>query len=73
VCLRIELETRQYFLMADAATRILVHALNELRDSVFAIAHNVTRGSARRRHQLAMHDQQPMIITFQEGFHDHRT
>src|ERR1700731_4632200 len=69
--LGIELETREYFFVADPATWILVHDINELPNRVLAVADNVARGPARGRHQLAVYDEQPMIIAFEEGLHDH--
>src|SRR6202022_869083 len=68
-----ELEPRQHLFMADAAARILVHNVNELRNRVLAVTHDVSGSPAGRRDQLAMHYEQPMVIPLEESLYDHRT
>ena len=58
--------------MTDAAARVLVHDLNELHDGVLAVADDMSRRAARRRDQLAVDDQQPMIVAFEKRLDDHR-
>ena len=70
--LRVELEPRQHLLVADAAARVLVHDLDQLRDGVRAVADDVPRGAPRRGHQLAVHHQQAVIVALEEGLDDHR-
>ena len=70
--LRIELEPRQHLLVTDAAARILVHDLDELHDGALAVADDVARRAPRRRDQLAVDDQQAMIVAFEERLDDHR-
>ena len=70
--LRVELEPRQHLLVADAAPRILVHDLDQLHDGVLAVADDVPRRAPRRRDQLAVDDQQAMIVAFEERLDDHR-
>ena len=70
--LRIELEPREHFLVADAAARILIHDFDELHDAVLAIAHHVPRRAARGRDQLAVDDEQPVIVAFEKRLDDHR-
>ena len=70
--LGIELEPREHFLVADAAARILIHDFDELRDRVFAIARHVPGRATRGGNQLAVDDEQPMIVALEKGLHDHR-
>ena len=58
--------------MADTAARILVHDLDELHDVVLAIANDMTRSAARGRDELAVDDQQPVIVAFEKRLDDHR-
>jgi len=50
---RVEFEPRQYLLVADSATRILVHPFDELRNRVLAVANDVPRRAPRRGDELA--------------------
>ena len=59
----IELEARQHFFMADAATRVLVHDVYELLDRVLAIADDMARHTLGRRNKLTIDDEQAMIET----------
>ena len=68
--LRIQLEAREDLLVADAATRVLVHDLDELRDAVLAVADHVARRAARRRDQLAVHHQQAVVVALEVGLDD---
>ena len=47
--LRVELEARQHLLVPDAAARVLVHALDQLRDRMLAVADDVARACAASR------------------------
>jgi len=69
--LRIQLEPREHFLMADTAAWIRVHDVNELRNRVLAVTHDVSGGSASRRYQFAVHYEQAMVIPLEERLHDH--
>ena len=70
--LRVELEPRQHLLVADAAARILVHDLDELRDRVLAVADDVPGRAAGRGDQFAVDDEQAVVVAFEEGLDDHR-
>jgi hypothetical protein len=70
--LRVEHQPRQHLLVADAATRILVHDLDQLSDGVHAIAHHVPGRAARGRDQFAVHHQQAVVVALQVGLNDHR-
>ena len=70
--LRVELEPRQHLLVADAAARVLVHDLDQLRHRVRAVAHHVTWRAARGRDHLAVHHQQSMVVAFEVGLDDNR-
>ena len=58
--------------MADAAARILVDALDELRDRVRAVADDVPGRASRRGDQFAVDDQQPVVVALEEALDDHR-
>ena len=58
--------------MADAAARILVDAVDELRDRVLAVADHVPGRAAGRRHQLAVDHQQAVVVALEERLDDHR-
>ena len=68
--LRVDIEARQHFFMADAAPRILVHDLDQLRDRVLAVADHVPGRAARRSDQLAIHDEQPVVVAFEVALDD---
>ena len=70
--LRVDLEPRQHLLVADAAARVLVHDLDQLRDRVLAVADDVARRAARRRDQLAVDDEQAVVVALEVGLDDHR-
>ena len=72
VRLCIEIEAREHLLMADAAARILVHDLDEIGDGVHAVARDVAGRAPGRRDELAVDDQQAMIVALEEGLDDHR-
>ncbi len=59
--------------MAHAAARILIHDLDQLLDRVPAVADDVTGRAPCRGDQFAVHHQQTMIVTLQEGLDDHRS
>ena len=63
----------EHLFVADAAARILVHDLDELRDRVLAVADHVPGRAPRRRDELAVDDQQPVIVALEKGLDDHRT
>ena len=58
--------------MADAAARILVHDLDELGDRVLAVADDVAGRASRGGDELAVDDQQAVIVALEEGLDDHR-
>ena len=58
--------------MADAAARVLVHDLDQLRDRVPAVADDVARRAPGRGDQLAVHDQQAVVVALEIGLDDHR-
>ncbi len=70
--LRIEFKARQDLFMTHSAARVLVHDLDQLSDRVTAVTDDMARRSTRCRDQLAVDDQQPMVITLQERLDDHR-
>ena len=70
--LRVDLEPRQHFLVADAAARVLVHDLDQLRDRAAAVADDVARRAAGRGDQFAVHDQEAMVVALEVGLDDHR-
>ncbi len=72
VRLRIELESREHFLVSHPAARIGVHDFDQLRDAVLAVAHHVPGRAPRRGHQLTVHHQKAMIVALQKGLDDHR-
>ncbi len=72
VGLRIEFEFGQHFFMADTAAWIGVHFIDQLRDGVHAITHHMTRRASGCCNQFTIDHQQAVVITFEEGFHDHR-
>ena len=68
----IELQARQHLLVADAAARILVDDLDELRDGVLAVADDMARRAPGRGDQFAIDDQQAMIVALEESLDDDR-
>jgi isocitrate lyase len=69
---RSSFELGQHLLVADAAARIAVHHLDQLRDDRCTIADHVAGRAPRRRDQLAVDHQQAVVVAGQVGFHDHR-
>ena len=70
--LRIELQAREHLLVADAAARVQVHDVDELRDGVLAVADHVPGRTPGRGDELAVHHQQAVIVALEEALHDHR-
>ena len=62
----VELQARQHLFVADAAARILIHDLDQLRDRMPAIADDMTGRAPCGGDQFAVDHQQPMIVSLQE-------
>ena len=73
VGLRIEFETRQHLLVADAASRIVVRDLDEFGHRVRAIADDVPRHALGRRDQPSIDHEQPIVAPGDERLDDHGT
>ena len=68
--LLVELEAREHLLVADAAARIAVHDVDELRDRVLAVADDVTGHALGDRDELAVDDEHAVIEAGEEVLDD---
>ncbi len=68
----IELQARQHFFVADAATRILVDDIHQLFDGVLAVADDVAGFALGGGDELAVDDEQAVVVAFDVALDDHR-
>ena len=66
----VELEPREHLLVADAAPRIVVHLVHQLRDRVHAVADHVAGHALGDRHQLAVDHQHAVVVAGDEALDD---
>ena len=58
--------------MPHAAARIPIHDLDQLRNRMLAVTHDVAGGAACRSDQLAVDHEQSMVVALQESLDYHR-
>ncbi len=67
----VELQAGQHLLVADAAPGVLVDPLDQLGDRMRPVSGHVAGHPLRRRHHLAVDDQDPVVVPLLEGLDDH--
>src|SRR3984885_3820386 len=70
--LGVEFQAGQHLFMPHAAARIPIHDLDQLRNRMTAVTHDVAGGAACRGDQLAVHHEQAMVVALQESLDYHR-
>ena len=68
--LMIEFQSRQDLLMPDTPARVGIHDVYQFFNRVFAIANHVTGHSFRRSNKLAIHDEEPVVVSLQVTLDD---
>ena len=71
-CLGVEHDAGQHFFMADAAARIGIHRIDQLRDGLRTVADHVAGRAARGGHEFAVDHEKAVIVATEKILHDHR-